>query len=104
MNISSIVVRTAPENLEKVMGGLKDSGLCEIHFHDALGKIVVTIEGEGINEEMQRMKFIQNMQDVLSADLAYSYSEKEIQETIEQMKKTGTVPEMLKTEASGADQ
>jgi len=103
MNVSSIVVKTAPEKMTRVMEILKDSGLCEIHFHDELGKLIVTIEGETISEEMMKMKTIQDMPDVLSADLAYSYSEKEMQEAMEQMKNAVAVPEMLKTDVAASD-
>jgi len=103
MNVSSIVVKTAPEKMTRLMEILKDSGLCEIHFHDELGKLIVTIEGETISEEMMKMKTIQDMPDVLSADLAYSYSEKEMQEAMEQMKNAVAVPEMLKTDVAASD-
>jgi nitrate reductase NapD len=96
MNISSIVVKTGPEKMTGLVESLKNSGLCEVHFHDQTGKIIVTIEGENISEEMKKMKAIQNMPDVLSADLAYSYSENEMLETIECMKTADVVPAMLK--------
>ena len=100
MNISSIVVKTASENLDRVMASLKDSGLCEIHFHDESGKIIVTVEGENVSEEMKKMKAIQNLPEVLSADLSYSYSEQEMQEAMEMINRTGAVPEMLSDDGS----
>ena len=103
MNISSIVVKTAPEKLTGVMECLKNSGLCELHFHDEAGKIIVTIEGHNISEEMRKMKAIQNMPNVLSADLAYSYSEKEMQEAMEIIEKADAVPDLLKGDPAGAD-
>jgi nitrate reductase NapD len=96
MNISSIVVKTEPGKMTGLVESLKNSGLCEVHFHDQTGKIIVTIEGENISEEMKKMKAIQNMPDVLSADLAYSYSENEMLETVEHMKTADVVPAMLK--------
>ncbi|MDH4232022.1 MAG: chaperone NapD [Nitrospirota bacterium] len=103
MNISSLVVKTEPEKMAGVMESLRNSGLCEVHFHDEMGKIIVTIEGESISEEMKKMKTIQNMPDVLSADLAYSYSENEMLENIEQMKTAEAVPELLRDGSPGAD-
>ena len=103
MNISSIVVKTEPEKMAGVIESLKNSGLCEVHFHDQTGKIIVTLEGENISEEMKKMKAILNMTDVLSADLAYSYSENEMLETIECMKTADAVPDMLKEDSSGDD-
>ncbi|MFZ2196108.1 MAG: chaperone NapD [Thermodesulfovibrionales bacterium] len=104
MNVSGIVVKTAPEKMAIVMESMRDSGLCEIHFHDELGKIIVTIEGETISEEMMKMKTLQSMPDVLSADLAYSYSENEMQEALKQIKNAVAVPEMLKTDISASDE
>ena len=103
MNISSIVVKTAPEKILQVMETMKDSDLCEIHFHDDLGKIIVTIEGETISEEMRKMKALQSMPGVISADLAYSYSENEMQEALKQIKNAVAVPEMLKTDVPASD-
>jgi nitrate reductase NapD len=77
MNISGIVVRTAPENLSVVLDSLHESQLCEVHFHDESGKIIVTLEGSNIGEEMVKMRQIMNLPHVLSATLAYSYSEED---------------------------
>ena len=97
MNISGIVVRTAPENLKSVLGSLKSSGLCDVHFHDKTGKIVVTVEGEHTGEEVEKMKAILNIPNVLCANLAYSYSEEESAEAFEQIQNiTDAVPDVLK--------
>lgn len=78
MNVSSIVVKTLPEHVQSVIENLRSSDFCEVHFHDAAGRIVVTVEGEDISEEMRKLKRIQGMPHVLSADLAYAYSEHEL--------------------------
>ncbi len=75
VNISSIVVRTLPENLAETCRALTASGLCEIHFQDEQGRVVVTIEGGDVDEEMRILQQIQTLPDVLSADLVYAYSE-----------------------------
>jgi periplasmic nitrate reductase NapD len=103
MNISSIVVRTTPEKLTKVIEDLKASGVCEVHFQDTTGKIIITVEGEDISEEMRKMKAIQNIPDVISANLAYSYSEKEMQEAMELIKKADAVPALLKNDSSDTE-
>src|SRR5574337_1888546 len=78
MNVSSIVVKTSPDHMQTVLGLLESSDICEVHFHDEQGRIVVTIEGRDIEEEMQKLKQIQGMPHVISAGLAYAYSEKEL--------------------------
>ncbi len=77
MNISSIVVKAAPGKGNAVLEGLRESGLCEVHFHDDRGRIVVTIEGRSIDEEMEKLKAIQALPSVVAAHLAYAYSEDE---------------------------
>ncbi|UCE72637.1 MAG: chaperone NapD [Nitrospiraceae bacterium] len=78
MNVSSIVVTAAKEHLQDVMDTINAMDFCEVHFFDGHGKMVVTIEGASIDEQMERMKKIQNSPSVISANLAYSYCEDEI--------------------------
>ncbi len=78
MNISSIVVRTAPHHMEKVIENLKASGLCDVYFHDEEGRIIVTIEGKDVNSLIKKVKAIQGMTHVLSAEVNFSYGEEEL--------------------------
>jgi nitrate reductase NapD len=97
MNVSSVVVKTSAENLKSVMEKLRSSALCDIFFHDDHGKIIVTIEGESISDEMRKMKEIMGIPGVLCADLAYSYSGKETEEALQRLLKTANpVPDALK--------
>jgi nitrate reductase NapD len=99
MNVSSVVVRAKPEDFREVMENLRASGLCDVHFHDEKGRIVVTIEGEGLEEEMKKMKALMGMPKVLSADLMYAYSEDELPEALEKLKEgADSVPDVLKDE------
>jgi len=75
MNVSSIVVRTAAENMNTVMTEINSIDLCEVHFNDNQGKIVVTIEGESVHDQIELMKRIQDLPFVLNANLMYSYSD-----------------------------
>ncbi len=77
MNVSSIVLKAKPEHFQEVLAGLEESDICDVHFHDEMGRIVVTIEGANINEEMEKMKLLSKTQNVLSAEMAYAYSEDE---------------------------
>ncbi len=83
MNVSSIVVKTAPEHVKEVINIINSYDLCEVHFKDEDSKIVVTIEGESINEQMKSMSLIQNIPEVLSANLMFSYCEDELSEALE---------------------
>jgi len=78
MNISSIVVQTRPENIEAVVEELKSSGICDYHFHDQKGRIIVTIEGKGVKEEIAKLKTIEAMPNIVCANMQMSYSEDEL--------------------------
>ena len=95
MNVSSIVVKTDQEHLQEVMDNINAIDLCEVHFNNDEGKIVVTIEGERIDEQMQRMKKIQAIPNVVSANLSYSYTEEEAAAGLDQIMDSGDVPEKL---------
>ena len=81
MNISSIVVKTLPEHLEAVKASLVASGLCDIHFSDELGRIVITVEGDDNADETKKLKEIQQLPHVASADFSYSYTDEEAEST-----------------------
>ncbi|TAN39511.1 MAG: nitrate reductase [Nitrospirae bacterium] len=96
MNIAGIVVRTVPEHLDVVMEALETDGLSEVHFHDATGKIIVTVEGGGDGEEVTKMREIMSLPYVISAELAYSYTEDELDLARDKLARGGdAVPERL---------
>ncbi len=87
MNVSSILVKTLPEHTGNVIKSINSIDFCEVHFSNKEGKVVVTIEGESINEQMESMKSIQALPNVSSANLVYSYCEDETISALDQMKK-----------------
>jgi nitrate reductase NapD len=95
MNVSSHVIKVAPENLEKAVDSLKQSGLCDVFFHEPRGTIVVTIEGKDVGEEMDKMRAIQKLPFVLSAALAYCYNETGPDETAVRTREGSAVPDAL---------
>ncbi len=78
MTLSSIVVQTKPENLEAVINSLKESELCEYHLNDEKGRIIITVEGSGVEEEINKLTEIQTFPHIISAEMMYSYSEDEL--------------------------
>ena len=97
MNVSSIVVRTRPEQLAIVLAGLKSIEQCEVHFHDAQGRIIVTIEGADTESELATLKMIQKVPHVASAELVFAYSEHELAEAFRKIEGAGSaVPERLR--------
>ncbi len=95
MNISSCVIRCNPKDLEDVKKRVEKTGVCDIHIVDEKGYIIVTIEGEGIEEEIDKLKRLQFLDGVLSADMVYSYSEEELDALREDLDIQKPVPEIL---------
>ncbi len=95
MNISSIVVQTLPQNVDKVIQSLKDSGVCEYHLHDPKGKIIVTVEGKDVEEEISKLVAIQILPDIIAADMMMTYQEDQLDEEIKKLETQDAVPAML---------
>ena len=99
MNISSIVIQAKPEFVEGIIAICEASDFCDYHFHDVeKGKIVVTIEGENIDEEMSKMKKIEQIPHVICADMMMAYSEDELDAERAKLELAEVVPPILNDE------
>ena len=97
MNISSIVVQALPEHVDDLIEIFKNATFCEYHFHDKeKGKIIVTVEGESVDDEIKNLKIIQSLEHVISAEMMMSYSEDELDREIKKLEGQEPVPEILK--------
>jgi len=86
MNISSIVVQVNRENYDKLTELLKESELCDYHFGDKeKGKIIITIEGKDVSEEIEKLVKIQAMPRVIAADMMQTYQEDMLNEEIDKL-------------------
>lgn len=101
MNISSIVIRVLPEHCESTLELIKASDVCDYFMHDET-KIIVTIEGNDISEEIAKLKQIQKMDHVISADMMYSYSEDELDKEKDKIEKSGDINEWLNDTSESA--
>ncbi|MCF6169530.1 MAG: chaperone NapD [Bacteroidales bacterium] len=96
MNLSSIIIQTRPEHLDSVLAAVKASPDCEYHIHDEKGRIIVTIEGKDTGEEISKLKNMQTIPHVVSAEMAFAYSEDELETEREKLEKTkDNVPDWL---------
>eukprot|EP01156_Anaeramoeba_ignava_P020480 Anaeramoba_ignava/c15892_g1_i1.p3 GENE.c15892_g1_i1~~c15892_g1_i1.p3 ORF type:complete len:128 (-),score=7.20 c15892_g1_i1:1062-1445(-) len=98
MNISSIVVQTVPKYLDEVVESLKSCEVCDYHLHDEKGRIIITIEGNGVKEELEKLRVIEAIPHVVSADMQMAYSEEELDEHMEVLNNADAVPKMLNEE------
>ncbi len=104
MNISSIVVQTVPERLDEVVESLKQCEVCDYHMHDEKGRIIITIEGEGVSEELEKLRVVEAIPFVYAADMQMAYSEDELDEQMEVINNRDVVPKILKdTENADVD-
>ena len=95
MNISSIIVQTLPKYVNEVVVSLKNCDVCDYHMHDELGRIIITIEGTGVQEELKKLKVIEAIPHVMSADMQMAYSEDELSSHIEVLENADAVPKVL---------
>ncbi len=95
MNISSIVVQTVPKYLDEVVQSLKDCEVCDYHLHDEKGRIIITIEGEGVAEELSKLRVIEEIPHVIAADMQMAYSEDELDAHMEVINGSNAVPKIL---------
>jgi len=95
MNISSVVVQTVPKFLDKVVESLKNSDACDYHMHDEKGRIIITLEGVDVSEELKKMKVIEMIPHVISAEMQMAYSEDELEANMKKLENSDLVPKML---------
>ena len=98
MNVSSIVVQTVPKFLEEVVQSLKDCEVCDYHMHDEKGRVIITIEGESVSEELKKLSVVEAIPHVITADMQMAYSEDELNEHMEVLENADVVPKMLNDE------
>ena len=104
MNVSSIVVQVRQEYVDEVVEALKAADFCDYHFHDkSIGKIIVTVEGEGVSEEIAKVKKIQEVPHVIAADMMMAYSEEELEKERAKLEMGPNVPEMLNDDTLRAE-
>lgn len=95
MNVSSIVVSTLPKYLDEVVESLKNCDVCDYHMHDEIGRVIITIEGTGVEEELKKLKVIENIPHVAAAEMQMAYSEDELSSHMEVLDNADVVPKAL---------
>lgn len=95
MNVSSIVVKCLPKYIDEVVESLKNCEVCDYHLHDEKGRIIITIEGKDVAEELKKLSVIEAIAHVVSADMQMAYSEDELDAHMEVINNSDAVPKML---------
>ena len=102
MTLSSCVIRCKPQEIEDVKKRVEDAKVCDIHMVDESGYIIVTIEGENIEDEVSKFAVLEKLPGVLSADMIYSYSEEELEALREDLDMQDPVPEILEKDVDAS--
>ena len=102
MNISSLVITTLSEKTTQVTDVLKKSELCEYHAHKD-GKIVVTIEGNSVSDEIKIMNQLAKIKNVINVEMIYSYCEDELSGERENLEIENKIPDWLNDENAKAE-
>ena len=96
MNVSSIVVQALPKYIDGLIEEFKNSEICEYHLHDKeRGKIIITVEGKDVGEEIEKLVKVQEMPHVMAADMMMTYQEDSLDEEIKILNEQDLVPSML---------
>jgi len=99
MNVSSIVVQALPQNIDELVAFFKEADYVDYHLHDKeKGKIIVTVEGKGVEEEIEKLVKIQRLPNVIAADMMMTYQEDELDAEIKRLEEENPVPEVLNDE------
>lgn len=99
MNVSSIVIQARNEFIEGLVDEVKKCDFCDYHFHDvSIGKIIVTVEGEGVEQEMANVRKIEALDHVISAEMMMAYSEDELDQERDKLVTSSIVPDVLNNE------
>ena len=103
MNVSSIVVQTLPKFLDEVVEALKECPVCDYHMHDEKGRVIITIEGKDVGEELTKLRVVEGIPHVIAADMQMAYSEDELTEHMEKLENSDIVPKMLNDDSLKAE-
>jgi len=99
MNVSSIVVQALPKNIDELVDFFKKAEYVDYHLHDKeKGKIIVTVEGKGVEEEIEKLVKIQRLPHVIAADMMMTYQEDELDAEVKRLEAENPVPDVLKDE------
>ena len=75
MNISGVLVKARPENIDSIELALAGMKGVEVHGNNADGRIVVTVEQHDANQLSDTLMQIQQVPGVLSANMIYHHFE-----------------------------
>ena len=101
MNISSLIVMVSEGDAERVVNEIKSISGCDVPISEN-NILIVSIEGENIESETEKMKKIESIDGVISAKLVYAYAEDELEAEKQKIEMSEDFPEWLNEENMNA--
>ena len=77
LHIASCVVRVRPEALDATIKSIEAALGDAISARDAIGKIVIVIEGESTGSLLDQMDQVRTIPGVLNVEMVYQHAEEE---------------------------
>ena len=68
--ISGVVVASRPDHLAALSEVVDALPWADVHYSDAAGHLVVTVEADGLDDSIERLERLQQLPNVLSVSLA----------------------------------
>ena len=100
MNIAAVLVATTPPNIESVRDQISAHEWADVHHINDDGRMMITIEGDNGEQDIERLKSVKSMPNVISAEMVeYCFDEAVLSgDTDEQSEPDVSVPEYLNSE------
>jgi nitrate reductase NapAB chaperone NapD len=76
--VSGILVACDPLKMDDVQRIVEEHSWAEVHHRAEDGRMVVTLEAEGTDQSMDRLRELQQLPDVLMAEMVEYYFEDEV--------------------------
>ena len=70
MNVSGVLLACQPAHIAQITRAVNALGWAEVHFTEATGRMVVTIEADSTRQSMDRLTELKALPRVISAEMA----------------------------------
>ena len=77
LHIASCVARVRPDALNAAIVQIESTIGCDVSARDAIGKVVIVIEGASTGALLDQMDEIRNIPGVLNVEMVYQHAEEE---------------------------
>jgi|GEM_PF-1011704 len=74
-NICAVVIQTEPKEVESVLENIEKMQICDIHFYNMEGKIIVTLESENPQKQIETINIFQTIHNVIHVGIHFIYSD-----------------------------